>query len=99
MKYLHFTLLIILLISWNSDVKSQDFDSEMENDFSKCPHGVIPAIFDKDTSNLVISQDYVMTKGSATETVVFENGTSLTLYQTGCKVLKQNYSFRLLKQK
>ncbi len=101
MKYLSFLLLIAFLASCGSNVESQDFpkysDSDMESDFSKCPNGVIPAIFDTDTSQLITSQDFVATKGSVTETVTFASGVELTLEQSGCKVLKQRYSFKFAK--
>ena len=105
MKYLSFIVLIALFTSCGSNVKTQDppplkvSDAEMESDFSKCPNGTIPAIFDIDTSaqKLIASQKFVPAKGSVTETVTFASGVELTLEQSGCKVLKQRYSFRFPK--
>ena len=101
MKYLSFILLIALLTSCGSNGETQDLpqysDAEMESDFSKCPNGAIPAIFDNDTTGLITSQNYVATKNSVTETVTFASGTELILEQSGCKVLKQRYSFKFSK--
>jgi hypothetical protein len=103
MKYLSFILLIALLASCGSNVETQKLPehsaTDMESDFSKCPNGAIPAIFDEDTSalKLITSQNFVAAKGSVTETVTFASGVELTLEQSGCKVLKQRYSFRFPK--
>jgi len=98
MNYFSFILFIALLASCGSNTEKQEFpqysDAEMEGDFSKCPNGSIPAIFDEDTSKLLTSQEFIIAKGSVIETVTFATGVELTLEQSGCKVLKQRYSFR-----
>lgn len=101
MKYFAFILSIALLTGCRSNTDTQEFpqysDAEMESDFSKCPNGAIPPIFDNDTSGLVASQEYVAAKSSVVEKVTFTSGVTLTLEQSGCKVLKQRYNFKFSK--
>jgi hypothetical protein len=101
MKYVSLIFLIVFFANCGSKKESHEFPKhsavEMESDFSKCPNGAIPAIFDNDTSGLVKNQNFVTSKSSVTETVTFASGVELTLEQSGCKVLKQRYSFKFAK--
>lgn len=101
MKYLSFAIALLLMVSCNSaetEAEKQPeipSSAEMESDFSKCPNGAIPAIFDTMQSELVISQHFEAGKASVEELVTFKNGVQLKLMQSGCKILKQRYEFTL----
>ena len=102
MKYLSiFSFLILILISCNEskqDKQQEVTTSEIESDFSKCPNGAIPPIFDADSSGFVVDQNHEIQKGLIKEQVIFADGIQLELIQSGCYVLKQNYKFKFPKR-
>ncbi len=87
MKYgIYFCLLGLLFFSCQNDTSSGDFD--------KCKYGQPEAIFDDELEEVEYHR-FRLKKKEGVEKVRFHSGLELTIYQSGCDYIKQEYQFEL----
>lgn len=62
--------------------------------FENCKYGKPKAIFSSDTPG-VESHSFRLKSKEGIEKIIFESGKELTIIQTGCDSIRQNFQFRL----
>ena len=88
MRISSFSILCILLIIGCENTPSD------QKSLTDCPYPTPVAIF-SDTLSAVVQHQFSLKDMEALEEVTFHNGMGLTLIQSGCKTIRQEFQFRL----
>lgn len=88
MKINRFLIIFFFLILGCKNVGSEG------RSFDDCPNPVPVAVF-SDTLSAVTSHQFHLKATEGIEEVAFKNGMQLTLIQSGCEAIRQEFQFRL----
>lgn len=69
--------------------------SDSSNTFANCKSGTPSPIFNKDLEGIAKHQ-FKLEKSRAIETLEYQSGESMSIIQTGCDYIKQDFQFHLL---
>lgn len=89
-KFLSLIMISLLLLQCDSKGKS--------NEHSECNTPLPQAIFDKNVAP-IISHSFKLNGRNAEESIRFDDNSSLTIFQSGCDKIAQEFRFQLAPQK